>query len=117
MDAMESGIAASSYYMHESFDIDAPFLTPALLLTSAHAFANGSVALAASDVRFQRRLQQAAMPVMYVALFRWDALQSFAAHSNVSWPYNATKRQQFDEFKRRYVAASITKLDEGGHTI
>ena len=32
MQAMVGAINTSAYYMHESFDVDAPFLTPAALL-------------------------------------------------------------------------------------
>ena len=117
MDAMVAGIDNVTYYMHESFDINAPFLSPPLLLKGAHSFANGSKAVSAADVRFVRRVEQAAMPVMYVVLFRWDELKAYAASVAVEWPYNATKRPQFDEFKRRYQAIDATRLDEGGHTI
>jgi len=88
-----------------------------LLLKGAQSFANGSKAVAAADARFVRRVEQAAMPVMYVVLFRWDELKAYAAKAVAPWPYNATKRPQFDEFKRRYQALDATRLDEGGHTI
>jgi len=117
MDAMVAGIEQAQYYMHEAFDIDAPFLTPAVLLMSAQAFANASAAVASADVRFVRRVEQAAMAVMYIALFRWDELQAYATKAAVDWPYNTTKRPQFDEFKRVYESVGITKLDEAGHTI
>ena len=115
MDAMVAGIDNSSYYMHESFDITAPFLTPTLLLEAAWSFANASKV--ADDVRFLQRVEQAAMPVMYVVLFRWDEVQSFATKAAIAWPYNTTKRPEFDEFKRRYQAIGMNKLDEGGHDI
>ena len=110
MDAMVAGIDNSSYYMRENFDVTAPFLTPTLLLKAAGSFANASNV--AGDVRFLRRVEQAAMPIMYVVLFRWDEVQAVATKAAIAWPYNTTKRPQFDEFKRRYQAAGITKLDE-----
>ena len=117
MDAMVAGIENASYYMHESFDVTAPFLSPPLLLQAAHSFANASEAVAAGDVRFIRRVEQAGMPVMYVVLFRWEEVKAFATQAGVGWPYNATKRPQFDEFKRRYVSIGAKELDEAGHTI
>jgi hypothetical protein len=117
MDAMVEGIDGSAYYMHESFDVNAPFLTPALLLRSAQAFANASAAVASKDVRFMRRVEEAALPVMYVALFRWDELRAYASSAKLTWPYNETLRPQFDEFKRVYQAVGIKVLDEAGHTI
>ena len=116
MDAMVSGIDDSHYYMHESFDVNAPFLTPALLLRSAHAFGDASIAVASDRVR-ARRVDHAAMPVMYVVLVRWDEMRSYATTRAISWPYNESKRSQFDEFKRRYTELKISKLDEGGDTI
>lgn len=68
MNTMVQGIEESGYYMHESFDVDAPFLRPAPLLESALAFRNASAAVAADDERFGRRVDEAGMPVMYVAL-------------------------------------------------
>ena len=116
MDAMVSGIDDHHYYMHESFDEDAPFLTPALLLRSAQAFADASTAVASDPVR-ARRVNHAAMPVMYVVLVRWDAMRLFAKTRGLTWPYSESKRSQFDEFKRRYTEVGISKLDEGGSTI
>lgn len=117
MDAMLQGIQATSYYMHESFEVDAPFLRPVLLLRSAGAFVNASKAVARADERFQRRVQQAEMPVMYAILFRWDEVRTWAAHASFNWPYNASMRPQFDEFKRRYAAIGMSALDEAGHSI
>ena len=57
------------------------------------------------------------MPVMYVILFRWGEVQAHATKAGVAWPYNATKRPQFDGFKRRYTALGMTRLDEPGHDI
>lgn len=53
----------------------------------------------------------------YVVLFRWEELKAWAARASVAWPYHATKRLQFDEFKRRYVAIGISQLDEHGNNI
>jgi len=117
MNAMVVGIGESSYYMHENFGVDAPFLKPALLLQSAAALVHARDAVRMSDVRYVRRAEQAGMPIMYVILFRWDEVKAFAANSSVAWPYNATKRPQFEEFKRRYEAIGMSKLDESGHTI
>lgn len=117
MAAMVQGISDASYYMHESFNIDAPFLTPALLLTSATAFGTARSAVAKGDVRFVHRVEEAAMPVMYVVLFRWDEVKAHAGTAGVPWPYNATMRPQFEEFKRCYARLGIIRLDEGGHNI
>ena len=118
MDAQLGAIDASAYYMHESFDVDAPFLANATaLLASAHALASASAAVASADVRFVRRVEAAQMPVMYVALFRWDALRKAAAAAGAAWPYNATKRPQFDEFSRRYAMLGMASLDEAGHNL
>jgi len=115
--AIEAGISDSGYYMHECFEVDAPFLTPKLLLSAASAMTAAGKAVALSDERFVRRVDEAGMAVMYVALFRWDELTAFAASEALPWPYNATKRPQFDEFKRRYEQVGITMLDENGHDI
>lgn len=114
MDAMCEGIEKTAYYMHESFDEHAAFLQPALLLRSAQAF--GSAASAASG-RFIGRVSAAAMPLMYVVLFRWDELRAYASNASVSWPYNESKRDQFAEFARRYALLKVSKLNEGGDNI
>ena len=35
----------------------------------------------------------------------------------MAWPYNASQRAQFGEFRRRYEMLGITRLDEGGHDV
>ena len=117
MGAMLQGIEQSSYYMHESFDINAPFLTPQLLLTSAAAFVAAHAAVAGGDARFVHRVEEAGMPLMYVVLFRWGEVKAYAKQAGVAWPYNATLRPQFDEFKRRYQHLAMSKLDERGRNI
>ena len=43
------------------------------------------------------------MPLMYVVLFRWGEVKAYAKQAGVAWPYNATLRPQFDEFKRQSI--------------
>jgi hypothetical protein len=117
MQAMVGAINTSAYYMHESFDVDAPFLTPAALLDGAAALAAARVAVSDRDARFARRVEAAGMPVMYVILFRWAEVRAAAAEAGVAWPYNASQRAQFGEFRRRYEMLGITRLDEGGHDV
>ena len=117
MAAMTDAINATAYYMHESFDVDAPFLTPPALLKGAAAFAAAQAAVAGKDGRFARRVEEAGMPVMYVVLFRWAEVQAAATNAGTAWPYNASKSDQFAEFARRFAALNMTQLDEGRHDI
>jgi hypothetical protein len=119
MKAMVEGIEASGYYMRESFDWHAPFLTPPLLLKSANAFAAAANATTgdSGDGRFHRRCSEAAMPLMFTVLLRWDELRSYTQNVSARWPYNESKRDQFNEFSRRYQAVGATRLNEGGHDL
>jgi hypothetical protein len=114
MAAMVEGVGEAAYYMRESFDEHAPFLKPALVLASAGAFAK---AAAAASGRFVPRVEAAAVPLMYVALLRWDELTAYAANTSTAWPYNASKRAQFDEFSRRFKLIGATLLNEGGRNL
>ena len=45
------------------------------------------------------------------------AVKAHAKAIGAPWPYDSDKRKQFDEFKRRYKEANMTKLDEGGNDL
>ena len=118
MSTLVSSIGNTSYYMHESFDVTkAPFLTPPVLLTCAIAWHNASLAVKKLPIKYTLRADAGGMPPMYVVLFRWNEVKAHAKAIGAPWPYDSDKRKQFDEFKRRYKEANMTKLDEGGNDL
>ena len=117
MATWDSAIDDTGYYMGESFDVDAAFLTPRCLLDAADAMNNASNAVAAEDVRFRTRVDQASMPPMYVILYRWDEVQAYATNVSRAWPYQTTKSDQFDAFADLYAELNMTALNEPGQTI
>ena len=114
MDAFHA--SARTYYMHENFAMDAPFLTPAALLTAGNALADAQP-LVAKDAARSARLDRVLLGVAYVVLLRWDEVRTYAKVNSTPWPLLATKDDAFDEFVRVYNATGITHLSESGHDL
>ena len=115
MRLISAGVADDEH-VGESFDVDAPFLQPQLLLPAAAAL--NAAAAAAEQPRFAARAKAASMPAMYVCLFRWDELRKWqAAHPTVPWPYADNKQAQFATFKALYASVGVTRLNEHGNDI
>ncbi|EGD82397.1 hypothetical protein PTSG_03040 [Salpingoeca rosetta] len=114
MQLMENSTAATDYYMHESFDEHAKFLTPCAILDAATAFAQ---ARAATSGVFQRRVDRTKLAAYYIILLRWDEMRAFAAAAKYPWPIEPKKKNAFNEFARVYHLEGITHLSESGHDL
>ena len=114
MDVMHGAIAETNYYMRESFDWHAAFLTKMTMLECGKAFKN---AQAVATGRYVKRVENAMMPSMFVTLLRWTEFENFAKNESLPWPWKPTKQAQFDYFSELYGAAGVTKLSEGGRDI
>ena len=47
----------------------------------------------------------------------WEEVRAHANQTGATWPYNASLAAQFNEFKRRYVALGMSRLDVYGHDV
>ena len=87
--------------------------------TRAHASSRVEGARAMADAeggshpasRFLPRVIEAGLPIMYVALRRWDALRTFHSHQAdigqpCDWPYAPSLAQQFGVFSARFEELS-----------
>ena len=79
--------ACAALHRHESFDINAPFLTPTVLLKCATAFRNASKAVKGKAAKYVRRVDAAGMPTMYVYAIRRLSL-THAAPSVCVWVHS-----------------------------
>lgn len=110
---MHGSIADSGYYMRENFKVDAPYLTPAVVLASASAFNEGLTA-SASDEVVTARVNAAKKSVLMVILLRWDEFRAFSSANKLEWPVQSTKEGAFAEFAQIYAALHMTSIREGG---
>jgi hypothetical protein len=94
-------VADTAYFMREGFPLDAAFLTPVALLTSASAFVEGRAVVAGVELD---RLNRAAMSVYYPVLQRWAELQDFAKKEGMQWPLEPTIDGAFAVFAAAYNA-------------
>ena len=120
MDLLVGAIAETNYYMHENFAVTAAFLTPLVIVGAGQAFAQAAAALAVATPgasKFAARVARASMPTQFVVLMRWDEIYAFATARHVPWPFNQSKRDQFDIFKQLYVQTNVARLNEGGQDI
>jgi len=114
MIAFKGAISSTGYYMGESFDENAPFYTPEVLLSSKQVLDQGAAAVADEDARFGPRVAHVVMAVQYVALLRWDELEAFAESSSVAWPFSQTKEEEFALFNATATALEVTHVREWG---
>jgi len=103
MDTMHGSIADTSYFMGEGFALDAAFLTPIALLTSAGAFVDGRSVVTGLELE---RMNRASMAVYYVILMRWAELDSFARTESLKWPLEPTIEAAFEVFASAYNATT-----------
>ena len=114
MQMMHGAILSSGYYMPFSFEVTAPFLTPAVLLEAARVLAEG---YARAEGRYAPRLAKASLPVCYVSMRRWSKLRAFATQHNLTWPLHSTLKAEFAWFAGTFNASGATYLDEWGHDL
>lgn len=65
-------------------------------------------------------VRQAMLPVQYVVLMRWAQLQTWAARSNVAWPFAPTAAEEFALFNITFVrtrVSSVTQMVEWPATV
>ena len=111
MDLFHGAIDDADYYMHESFDENAPFLTPIALLTAKASLDKGQILVAAT--RYAQRVRVVKMAIQYVALLRWDALRAFAASESISWPFADDKSSEWKLFNATATSVGVTTISEG----
>ena len=112
MDTMHGSVADTSYFMREGFALDAAFLSPIALLTSAGAFVDGRAVVSGLELE---RLNRSSMAVYYVVLMRWAELDSFARTENLKWPLEATIEAAFEVFASAYN--TTTTVYAGKHRV
>ena len=103
MDTMHGSIADTSYFMGEGFPLDAAFLSPIALLTSAGAYVDGRAMVSGLELE---RLNRASMAVYYPILMRWAELDSFARTEKLTWPLEATIEAAFEVFAAAFNATT-----------
>lgn len=100
---------------------DAPFLQISYLAPAERLWAKAEEAVQ-NDPELLARVRLAHLPLRYVWLARWDALQKQSADFGIAWPLEASREKVADEW--RAVAAGqpgrpwsqVTLLSEGGLT-
>ena len=100
---MHGAVADTSYFMREGFPLDAAFLTPIALLTSASAFVEGRKVVDGIELE---RLNRSAMAVYYPVLMRWAELSEFARTEAMDWPLEPTIEAAFEVFAAAYNATA-----------
>ena len=103
MDTMHGAVADTSYFMREGFPLDAAFLTPIALLTSASAFVEGRKVVDGIELE---RLNRSCMAVYYPVLMRWAELSEFARTEAMDWPLEPTIEAAFEVFAAAYNATA-----------
>jgi hypothetical protein len=111
MDTFHGAISDTDYYMHESFDEHAAFLTPVALLTAKRALDLGQALV--NGTRFAFRVQKVKMAVQYVVLLRWSEVFKFASSSGVEWPFAASQVAEFAAFNATATQVGVTTVSEG----
>ena len=112
MDTMHGSISDTEFWMGEGFPLDAPFLTPVALLTSASAFVHGRSVVSGVELE---RLNRAAMAVYFPILMRWAELQSFAQTESMQWPLEHSLEAAFETFASAYNATTQAYCTDGVH--
>ena len=97
-----------------AFEVDASFLTPAVLLEAARVLSAGCTR---AQGRYAPRLAQALLPTSYVSMRRWSELQTFATQHNLTWPLHSTLKDEIAWFAGTFNASGGTHLDENGHDL
>jgi hypothetical protein len=113
MQTMLNATAATGYYMHESFDETAAFLTPTSILASAQALLGARNASDPSSA-VAMRLRRLTLSIYYVALLRWDELVTYAAAHSMAWPLESSVGAAFNAFS---VAVNETEARYGGRAV
>jgi hypothetical protein len=113
MELMTKSVTDTDYYMGESHDWNAPFLTAEVLLKAAMAF--NEVEL--DEGKFKDRLDVAKLPVYYVILLRWDEFAAWAGDNGVAWPVEQSMEEAFGWFEGVYEKKGVALLNEWGNDI
>ena len=114
MDTMHGSISDTNFWMGEGFPLDAAFLTPIALLTSATAFVDGRATVTGLELE---RLNRAAMAVYYPILMRWAELRSFAQAESMHWPLEPTIEGAFDAFASAFNATTAAYCGDSAHCV
>ena len=104
LDIMHGSVLDTGYVLTQEFAIDAPFLTPIALLTSAAAFVQGRAAV--RGTMYEERLAASSMAVYNVVLQRWAELRAFAIQEKMVWPLEPTLYAAFQVFAAAYNAST-----------
>ena len=111
MDTFHGAIANAGYYMHESFDHAAPFLTPLGLIQAKQALDSGEKLVLGT--RYAFRVHKVKLAIQYVVLLRWDEISSFASSAALTWPFESTKSDEFSLFNATASKIGVITVSEG----
>jgi hypothetical protein len=99
-------------YLDLNAEPEAPWQTPAVVLGGLADFADAHH-LAAKNRELTDRVARARLPLVYVALLRWDEMRAAARRLGKRWPLAKTRIQAFRAFEAACMANEITHLGEG----
>ena len=106
MQTMHDSVVRENFYLNFAWGPDAAFLTPAAILTSAEAFANGMAAVKDDpDPKHLDHVQSSAMSVYLLMMPRWNELTQFAQNNSIAWPLpEPTAEDAFRTFSKYFTA-------------
>ena len=112
IDAVSNGAQRNeSSFVGEAFGVEATWLTPHLVLSAACTMAAAErattmPAAVGAHSRYVPRVEEASLPIMYVALRRWDEIRTYhgaaAREQFCDWPYAPSLVQQYEIFRARF---------------
>jgi len=108
---IHASVTATGYYLRCFTPVDAPFLSPDVLLASLrHLEAAESAVWGRPELLARVRL--AKLPTMYVVLMRWNEVKEHAEKTGQRWLLPETRMAAFDAFAEIYNANKMTLLAE-----
>lgn len=91
---------------------DAPHLAPDVVLDAIRIFCEARQRVAGQP-ELIRRVERARLPILYVALIRWDELRAHARKRGQKWLLPSSRDQVMRHFAREFRNNGMTHLGEG----
>jgi len=113
MTLMEDSVKKTKFYMGENFDWTAPFLTPDAVLGAAKAFKGAEV----EEGKHKDRLENAMLPIYYVAMLRWDEMKAWSAAEGEEWVLEDGLGDAFEFFSGACDKKGILLMNEWGNDL
>jgi hypothetical protein len=108
---LEKAVLAGGDYLGCYSPPDAKFLSLETML-AAWDILKKAEAKAAKNPEFTRRLRRIQMPVVYVALVRWDGFQKEAQERGLEWPWPQNRQGLLDWFLETARSEGVTMISE-----